>query len=173
MKKTLFPLFILVCSIAVFPHASFAQAPANSPVTIPDANLRAAIAEALGKPADAQLTAGDMSTLTKLIAHDVDVRELTGLEHAGNLENLDLNNNSLSDISALSELTKLKYLYLQNNNISDVSALSGLTQLTYLYLDNNLLIDVSALSELTQLKGLGLSDNNISDVAALSGLTQA
>ena len=172
MKKTLFTLFILTFGLASLTQIGLAQAPANSPVTIPDANLRAAIVEALGKPNDAQLTASDMLALTKLIAHDADVRELTGLEHARNLENLNLYNSSLSDISALSELTKLKYLYLQNNNISDVSALSGLTQLTYLYLDNNLLIDVSALSELTRLKGLGLSDNNISDVAALSGLTQ-
>ena len=35
---------------------------ASSPVTIPDANLRAAIAEVLGKASDATITKGEMTT---------------------------------------------------------------------------------------------------------------
>ena len=38
----------------------------SSPVTVPDAALRAKIAETLGKPVGVQLTAGEMLALTKL-----------------------------------------------------------------------------------------------------------
>ena len=41
--------------------------PDDAPVTIPDANLRAMIAEALGKAPGAPITVADMKTLTTLI----------------------------------------------------------------------------------------------------------
>ena len=88
MKKTLFSLLIIIFSITVFPHAIFAQAPANSPVTIPDTNLRTRITEALGKPSDAQLTVNDMLALTLLDGQDANIQDLTGLEHAHNLKEL-------------------------------------------------------------------------------------
>ena len=144
----------------------------SSPVTVPDAALRAKITEVLGKPPGGSLTMADMLTLTALTANNANIRELTRLQHASNLTTLSLNNNSLSDVSSLAGLPKLKMLSLDNNSLSDVAPLTALLQLKTLSLDNNNLSDVAPLTALLQLKTLSLDNNNLSDVAPLGGLTQ-
>ena len=145
---------------------------ADGQVTIPDANLRAAIAAALDKANGAPITVAEMEMLDRLHAVDYGISDLTGLEFASNLKYLYLSGNNISDISALSGLTNPRNLDLSGSNISDISALSGLTKLTRLDLSENNISDISVLSGLTNLFTLGLSGNNISDISALSGLTK-
>ena len=144
----------------------------SSPVTVPDAALRARIAQTLGKPPSGSLTAADMLTLTALTANNANIRELTGLHHAANLTTLSLDDNNLSDVSSLAGLTQLTTLSLNNNSLSDVSLLVELPQLRTLSLDDNNLSDVSSLARLTQLTTLSLDNNNLSDISTLVGLTQ-
>ena len=54
-------------------------------VYIPDANLRAAIAESLGKNANAPITVEDMEGLRHFSTMDREIRDLTGLQFATNL----------------------------------------------------------------------------------------
>ena len=155
--------------------------PNCSPSIIADANLRAVVADSLGKVSGDEITAEEMATLTRLEAPNSDVRDLTGLEHATNLTWLNLgsasvngafvNSNAISDLSPLANLTSLNVLGLDGNAISDLSALSGLTNLSALDLNGNSISDISALSGLTSLQSLGLGGNAISDISALSGLT--
>ena len=140
-------------------------------VTIPDANLRAAIETALSKDSDATITRAEMATMDSLEASDADIDDLTGLESAVNLTYLSLNDNNITNISALGKSTNLERLWLSNNRIEDISALSKLANLTELWLWNNQIEDISALSGLTNLTRLSLGLNNITDIAALSGLT--
>ena len=151
----------------------------STSVTIPDANLRAAIETALGKGRGAPITQAEMASLTRLEAPNKEIRDLTGLEHATGLTELLLgpeslstfdNSNDISDLSPLSGLTNLTRLYLGSNSISDVSPLSNFTNLRYLRLSNNSISDVSPLSGLSNLKDLTLYGNSISDVSALSNL---
>ena len=99
---------------------------AVSEIDIPDSNLRAAIAEAIGLPPNTPIIRGNMATLTELDARNANISDLTGLEGATNLRTLDLGGNSVSDISAVAGLTNLIRLNLNNNVISDVSPLLGL-----------------------------------------------
>ena len=156
---------------------------ANSTVTVPDANLRAKIAETLGKPLNAQLTAGDMLALTTLEAPNANIRNLAGLEQAHNLASLNLggayvsekgyvNSNTIPDFSPILELTQLNSLNLSYSSLSDASFLSELPQLKWLDLGNNNLSDISALTELTQLTFLYLSSNPITDADPLARLIQ-
>ena len=124
-------------------------------VDIPDPNLRAVIESELRKPQGATITVADMLTLTDLYAVRDDISDLTGLEAATNLGELELRNNNISDISALAGLTNLTELDLADNNISDISALAGLTQLYELNLRNN---SISDLSPLVANIGLGIDD---------------
>ena len=194
MKKHLlnFTLFLMYLTLPLMATAQV--------VNIPDPNLRAAIEKALGKAAGATITVEEMAKLTSFDARNANISDLTGLEHATNLyeldlsrnsisdisalagltfspprylrSKLDLSNNSISDISALARLTGLNQLSLSNNNISDVSALAGLTGLGRLSLSHNGISDISALAGLTGLGWLSLSHNGISDISALSGLTR-
>ena len=145
----------------------------TTPVTIPDANLRAAIEAALGKASGAPITKAEMETLTNLKALRAGISDLTGLEFATNLTELYLWANNISDVSALSGLTNLIGLNLSLNDLTDAAlpALSGLTNLRELELNANYVSDLSPLSGLTNLRDLYLGSNGISDVSALSGLT--
>ena len=148
-------------------------------VNIPDANLRAIIADSLGKASGEAITSAEMATLTRLDAQNKSISDLTGLEHATNLTRLTLdavsgervNSNAISDISPLSGLTSLQVLLLGENRISEVSALSGLTSLQYLALEANSISDISPLSGLTNLTLLYINSTSISDISPLSGLT--
>ena len=150
-------------------------------VAIPDARLRAVIEDSLGKASDAPITQAEMASLTHLTAPNKNIRDLTGLEFAVNLTELDLgaevvggewvNSNEISNLSPLSNLTHLQLLILDNNSISDVAPLSNLTSLEVLSLDSNSISDVTPLSNLTSLEALHLDSNSISDVTPLSNLT--
>ena len=141
-------------------------------INIPDANLRAAIAETLGKASQTPITRADMARLTRLEAHNKDIRSLTGLEFATNLNEIRANNNLITDLSPLSELTRLDVIEFRNNVIDDLSPLAGLINLSWLIVNDNLISDLSPLADLTHLHGLEISHNAISDFTPLAGLTK-
>ena len=138
-------------------------------VDIPDPNLRAAIAEALGKASDDPILASEMATLTKLTAGAWEIRisDLTGLEEATNLTHLHISNTSTLDFSPLANLTNLAHLTL-TKSISDLSSLANLTNLTTLGLSPT--SDISPLANLTNLTALTLG-GSISDLSPLADLT--
>lgn len=152
-------------------------------VNIPDRNLRAAIAEALGKgnTAVVSITAEEMMTLTYLdVRNWIDnepqpqrkyISDLTGLEFAINLNFLHIHSNSVSDLSPLAGLTKLSFLDAQDNSISDISPLAGLNNLKGLILKGNLISDISPLTGLTNLENLRVNGNFISDYSPITNLT--
>ena len=139
-------------------------------VNIPDANLRAVIADSLGKARDAPITRAEMATLTELESHEADIKDLTGLQFAANLESLWLTYNPLSDLTPLCDLTGLRVLVLYGNSIANLVPLSGLENLTDVHLNDNRISDLSPLAALTNLKSLTLGGNEISDVSALASL---
>ena len=140
-------------------------------VDIPDANLRAVIADSLGKARDEPITRTEMATLTRFKAQQANIRDLTGLQFATNLTELWLNDNEITELSTLCDLTKLTDLVLYTNTISDISALSNLANLHHLNLSNNTVSDISVLTDLTDLGYLGLAQNAISDLSELADLT--
>ena len=146
-------------------------ATAQTTVEIPDPNLRAAIAEALGKAPDDPILRSEMATLTRLSMGDAGISDLTGLEWAINLTGLNLEGNSISDISPLTNLTNLTVLALYDNSISDISPLTNLTNLTGLALEGNSISDISPLANLTNLTVLALFDNSLSNISPLADLT--
>ena len=139
-------------------------------VNIPDANLRAAIAEALGKAPGIRITRDEMATLTHLEAHDADIRNLIGLEFATKLEEIRCNNNSIADLSPLAGLIKLRVVELRHNAIKDLSPVKELLNLDWLIVPYNLISDISPLKGLINLKGLDIGGNIISDFSPLAGL---
>ena len=160
-------LSIIALSTALFlaPLTASAQV-----VSIPDANLRAAINEALGKPENARITHEDMLTLTELFADNRGITDLTGLETATNLRDLALRDNLISDLTPLESLTRLRQLALSNNVIFDLSPLASLSDLREIGISGNLVSDLSPLAGLIRLEVIGMSDNPFADLIPLSGL---
>ena len=120
------------------------------------------------------VTVAHLAAITRL---DLDDKSITALKSGDfdelpALKFLDLDGNSISDISSLAELTALTDLYLSGNAISDISPLEDLTALITLDLsENNSISDISALEDLTALEFLYLWRNSISDISALADLT--
>lgn len=157
-------LFTLVSVLLLLGGRTWAE----SPVSIPDAGLKAAIEDALyiSDP-----TPTDMLSLTHLEAQAHNISSLSGLEAAVNLQSLSLRFNHVGDLSPLSGLSNLSSLHLNDNEVHDVSPLSGLTNLYTLDLHDNEISDISALSGLTQVRSLALRQNPLSDISALAGMT--
>ena len=139
-------------------------------VHIPDPNLRAAVAEALGKSPNAPITVEEMERLGRLDAGNRDIRDLTGLQFATNLRWLYLRDNQVSDLSPIMGLIQLRELMLTFNPVSDLSPLRGLTNLTQLEVDASQVSDISPLRGLTNLTYLELDETLVSDISPLRGL---
>ncbi len=139
------------------------------PRLIPDPNLRAAIAERLGKAPSDSITETDLARLTELVADERGIRDLRGLEYAVRLERIELRRNSISDLSPLAGLVRLNNIKLRGNKITDVSPLGNLINVDWLGLEENAITDVSPLTGLVKLNGIGLEGNPISDVSPLAG----
>ena len=156
--------FLSIC--LVLPLTASAQV-----VDVPDSNLRTVIEKALRLAPGDPITQAKMMTLNRLDARNANISNLTGLEVAINLTNLNLASNMVSDISRVATLTNLTDLNLANNMVSDLSPVAGLTNLTNLNLAKNAISDISAVSGLTNLTALAIDINTVSDISPVSGLT--
>ena len=140
-------------------------------VHIPDTNLRAAIAEKLGKSPNAPITTAEMERLRELDVENRGIQDLTGLQFAINLDDLDLRHNQISDLSPLASLTNLSRLGFRDNPVSDISPVRNLTNLTHLSFPHTLVSDLSPLAGLINLDNIWFNaGEKISDLSPLRGL---
>ena len=152
--------------------------PERSPGTvvhIPDPNLRAAIAESLGKNPNAPITAEEMERLKELDVSDRGIHDLTGLQFATNLSRLNLGDsgrwgNQISDLSPLAGLVNLRNLSIWDSPVSDLSPLKGLKNLTRLVFSRTQVSDLSPIAGLINLRTLDFNVGNVSDLSPIAGL---
>ena len=135
-----------------------------------DPALRAAVEEALGKASGATITAEEMASLDELRATRRDVRDLTGLEHATKLVNLDLRGNRIEDLEPLSGMADLESLDVADNGVADLLPLAELTDLKRLNVNDNGVADLSPLAGLHNLWLLQLERNPVADISPLAEL---
>jgi hypothetical protein len=145
----------------------------DAPVRFPDANLKAAVEQELWI---SDPTPTDMLGLIQLIQPNSFVREdpianLTGLEYAVNLQEINLRYHRIRDLSPLLELSRLQMVVLLGNYITDLSPLSKLSELRTLDLEQNEIHEIGALAGLGNLESVGLHRNFIRDIRPLLSLT--
>lgn len=134
-----------------------------------------------------------LPNLTHLTMSGCQLSSIQNLSGAHKLQNLDLNNNTIRDISALSFMTELTQLNLSHNALTSLNALSGLRDLKLLdvsynslaslvplgdcvsleelYASNNSIGNLSGVNTLVNLKKLDAGSNKLTDVEILSGNT--
>ena len=147
--------------------------PASTLVDIPDDSLRVAVTQAIWALPDVTiptgsnpLTQANLAKVKVLKAIDKGIVNLSGLQHATNLDTLVLARNriavdGITDVTPLRNLTNLVFLDLQRTHrIRDVTPLANLTNLEVLHLNDNLITDVSSLKTLTKLKEFGIGSNS-------------
>ena len=114
-------LFVLCLIAGVATVASPLFSADAQTVNIPDANLRTALEQALGKAVGDAITEAELGGLRRLDAPRLSIATLTGLEKATNLRSLNLKGNSISDISPVVNLPRLRLLDIENNPLSYAS----------------------------------------------------
>ena len=140
-------------------------------VDIPDPNLKKAIRETLELLDGTPITQQQMLRLTTLGIESPDLKDLTGLEHATNLETLSLEEvGMVSDLTPLSNLTSLQKLKAANNQITDIRPLAGIIHLKTLVLGGNQIRDITPLANLTTLRHLELWSNDVENIEPLAGI---
>ena len=112
-------------------------------VAIPDPNLRAVVRNALELEENEALTQQKMQKLIRVTAPTHGIKNLTGLEHAIRLTELNMPQNQIADITPLRNLTTLFRIVLNDNSITNITSLTGLTRLTHLNLSQNRIRDIS------------------------------
>ena len=140
-------------------------------ISISDPNLASAVRETLGLALDDTITQLVMLRLTRLSASNRQISDLTGLEHALNIQSLNFRDNEIRDLTPLAGLTKLTRLDLWKNPINDITPLAKLKNLTHLKCAYVQISDITPLAMLTNLIELDLTGNPISDITPLAGLT--
>ena len=183
-QKIIVSIFAVTSLIYGAQGISYGNEEADTVVEFSDRRLALRVRRALGLPTGdgvdlLKIPKTELEKLTALnagysygLGYRGKIDNLTGLEHATQLEVLYLDDNNISDITPLAQLTQLETLDLDDNNISDITPLAQLTQLETLDLDDNNISDITPLAQLTQLEALVLRSNSISDITPLAQLTQ-
>ncbi|MBI9016282.1 MAG: hypothetical protein JEZ07_03365 [Phycisphaerae bacterium] len=129
-----------------------------------DSNLQALVEEELAKSnLYPPFIDYDMLKLTSLNGNNI--TDLTGLEYALNLTELDLPNGSIADLSPVANLNNLTWLNFENNNISDISVLEEMQSLQEVNLNSNNILDISCFVNATGLISLQLRHNSLNSAA--------
>ena len=140
-------------------------------ISIPDPNLASAVRETIDLAPNDSITQLVMRRLISLTASSRQITDLTGLEHAVNMQDLFLDSNQIRDLTPLAGATELTQLEISENPISDITPLTKLKNLSELSCRNAQISDIAPLARLTNLTELDLSGNPIRDITPLAGLT--
>jgi Leucine-rich repeat (LRR) protein len=135
-------------------------------VAFPDANLEAAVRGAAAQPTG-DIYFDGVKDIEELDLLNAEITDLTGIQCLTGLVSLGANNNNIPDLSPLGSLTNLTMLGLSFVFVEDISPLSSLTNLQYLMLGSNNITDISALESLPNLTTLDLARNEITDISPL------
>ena len=99
----------------------------GTPILFPELSLERAVCQTLGVSRDNLSKKLLQDELTSLDARSLEIRDLTGLEFATNLETLVLRDNLIEDLSPISNLAHLKKLDLSGNRIQNLIQLVPLS----------------------------------------------
>ena len=141
--------------------------PTNPPPLFPDTNLSAYVSQLLGKPIE-EIHPADLQSLEEIDLVNGDVRDLTGLQNATNVNWVNIAPSIVTNYSALYRLPVLRSLSI--GFITNGAFLSNLTQLEYLRVENSELGDAAPLQTLTNLYQLDFDETSATNIEALANL---
>ncbi len=96
------------------------------------------------------------------------IRDLSGLELATNLWNVNLSGNAITDLASVGTMMRLRFLDVNGNDIKDIAPLAGLPFLRALSLRDNKVEHLSPLADLDGLYYLALDGNSVRELPALT-----
>ncbi len=116
---------------------------------------------------------GSLSDLDTLYLFDnSNLSELSGMEGAVNMKQIDIRGSAIKSLKPLEEMEKLKRLYVTNaSELSDLSPLKNKPVLHTLQIENTKVSDLSPLKSNKELKDLALRQCQVKDIGVLKELS--
>jgi len=172
-----FGLLIQVsCPNASIPSVS-AQDPEGGSVSagksiFPGKNLEKAVRKQVFAKRNNQdpITAEDVKSISTIEGRNLEIEDLTGLEHCKVLASLKLPGNQIKELSPVAGLARIQLLDLSDNEVTDISVLRSLECLQYINIENNQVSSIAALSSLENVNSFYAEGNQISDISPLYNL---
>lgn len=110
-----------------------------------------------------------MIDLKELSAAHNSIVDISALKNCSRLRNISLRDNRIVDLSALSNhFAELEQLDISENEVEDLTCLESCTAMTVLLADHNNLTGLQGIESMAELIGLTAYDNQITDIGALS-----
>gem|GEM_PF-699919 len=158
-------LFVILASLG-------GAMPAFADGVFPDKALEAAVRqEVFAKRYNSEpIVADDVKNISRVIGKGKKIESLEGLQHCKAVMEIDLENNSITDLKPLSDLKLLQSVNLAGNQIESIEALTELKGLQYLELSRNKVNNLEPLKSMTNMRSLYLSDNKIESLEPLSDM---
>ena len=137
-------------------------------IVIQDDMLRDVIARTL-HISEEEITEEKLLELKGLSARYAGITSLEGLQHAENLEYLDLCGNSIEILDPIRDLRNIERLNVSKNRLRDLQALHGYRQLKKLDISRNNLytMDISAVAGMIDLEELNLERSKVDNIIYL------
>ena len=110
-------------------------------------------------------------TLTKLTLADCGLSSIAALEPAQKLTYLDLNGNTIRNISVLGKMPHLEEVYLAHNALTDLNVFANLTNLQRLDVSYNSIPSIAPICGNISLSWLDVSHNLIATLGAVDNLS--
>lgn len=122
------------------------------PSLLNDANLQGCLNQQFSSTGDT-----DPENITLLACPSAGIESMAGIGALPNLEQLELSDNSISDLSPLQTLRNLRVLSIRNNQITDIKPLLELPLLRFVALQGNTEISCDQLNRLESKIGNSLN----------------
>ena len=123
-----------------------------TPNLLNDANFQGCLNQYLSNAASK-----DPATVKLLACPSAGIQSLAGINALPNLEQLELSDNQISDLSPLLSLRNLRVLSLRNNRVTNINALKSLPILRFVALQGNNGINCTQLADLEKKVGNSLN----------------
>lgn len=120
--------------------------------------------------ADDMAAIGSLTNLKTLILEDCGLSTIASLEKLTGLVMLDLDDNTIRNLSVISRMKELRELYLSHNAVVELTALDGMTSLRVLDVSYNSLTGLDAISSCSGLVELNASNNAVTSLSGLNKL---
>lgn len=140
----------------------------------PDKGLEAAVRKEVfaKRYNDEPLTKEDVKNISRVHGRGKGIQDLTGLEHCIAVQEIDLEDNEIEDVSPMAELKLLQSINLAGNKIQSIEPLKDLERVQYLELSRNRVRNIAPLAKMTNMRSLYLSENKVRRLGALKNLTK-